>query len=265
MCGLAGIILGQRRRSRKELDQIGETFTRLLLLSEHRGPYATGAAWVKMGGTLRVVKHPLPARRFVETPDYLSMLNAIDQRVTVLLGHTRWPSRGSVVNPEENHPICTPPILLTHNGTIKEHTRQARRLGLSCTTKVDSELLARLAQRHTGEAGIDVDAFLAALAPLEGSMSAALIATHRPDEIVLLKGNMPLEVRIHRNRRLLLYASEPRIFDAAIGDEAGWEAIPVAPGEALVVSTAAIHAPCRLRFTFQEMAWQAARDGFTGA
>lgn len=265
MCGLAGIILGQKRRSRRELDLIGEAFTRLLLLSEHRGPYATGSAWVKADGTSCVVKHPLPARRFVETSDYLAMLNTIDNQVTVLLGHTRWPSRGSVMNPQENHPICTPPILLTHNGTIKEHARHARRLGLWCTTQVDSELLARLAQRHTGKVGIDVDAYLAAFAPLEGSMSAALVATHRPDEIVLLKGNMPLEVRIHRDRSLLLYASESRILDVAIGDEPGWEGMSMAPGEALVISTTTLHTPRRLRFGFQGTAQRARWAQYTGA
>jgi len=36
MCGLAGVIIGERRRSRRELNALGETFTRLLLLSEHR-------------------------------------------------------------------------------------------------------------------------------------------------------------------------------------------------------------------------------------
>ena len=44
MCGLAGVIIGEKRRGRRELDALGETFTRLLLLSEHRGPHATGAA-----------------------------------------------------------------------------------------------------------------------------------------------------------------------------------------------------------------------------
>ena len=84
------------------------------------------------------------------------------------------------------------------------------------TVQVDSELLARIAQRHTSERGIDVEGFLDAFTPLDGSMSLALVATSRPDEIVLVKGDMPLEIRLHRRRRVVLYASESRIFDAAI-------------------------------------------------
>ena len=96
-------------------------------------------------------------------------------------------------------------------------------------------------------------------------MSAALVATSRPDEIVLMKGNMPLDVRIHQRKRILLYASESRIINAALGDDRGWEALPVAPGDALVVNTASIDAPRRLCFTFQAMARQAAWQRYTGA
>jgi hypothetical protein len=48
-----------------EIDALAETFTRLLLLSEHRGPHATGVAWVKRDGTMQVAKEPLPAHAFV--------------------------------------------------------------------------------------------------------------------------------------------------------------------------------------------------------
>jgi hypothetical protein len=154
--------------------------------------------------------------------------------------------------------------LLTHNGTITDHASHFRRLGLPRTTQVDSELLARLAQHHTGEDGIHIENFLAGLAPLEGSMSAALVATSHPEQIVLLKGNMPLDVRFHRHKRILLYASESRILDVALGDEEGWAGIPVAAGEALAVNTVAIHSYRRLRFTFISMTRRAVWDQFTG-
>lgn len=265
MCGLCGVIIGRRaRRARRDIDMLAESFVRLLLRSEYRGPYATGVAWVKSDGSMYVAKEPLPAREFVQRRLFLDWLLGVDWQVTYLMGHTRWPSRGSVGNVDENHPISTPPILLTHNGTITEHGRHFRRLGLPRTTRVDSELLARLAQRYSGEHGIDVDNFLCTLASLEGSMSVALVSTNHPDEILLLKGNMPLEIRLHRQRRLLLYASERRILDAAIGDEAGWEEMPVVPGEALVINTTAIHTPCRMRFTLQGMIRCSVRDRFTG-
>lgn len=264
MCGLSGILLGDKvKRSAKEIEALTYTFTRLLMLSEHRGPHATGVAWVKRDGSMAVAKDPLPARQFVRTKNYLDWLFGVDRQVTYLMGHTRWPSRGSVRNAAENHPLsCAPPILLTHNGTISDHARHYTRLHLPRTTQVDSELLARIAQRHTNVDGIDVNAFIADLAPLDGSMSLALAATSRPEEIILLKGNMPLEVRIHRRKRVVLYASEVRIIDLALDGDAGWEEIPVAYGEALVVNTNT-WAMERMAFSFQGLQ-TAAGHSYTG-
>jgi glutamine phosphoribosylpyrophosphate amidotransferase len=271
----------------KDIEALADVFTTMLLLSEHRGPYATGVAWVKKDGTMQVAKEPLPARQFVQTGTYLDWLCGVDRQVTYLMGHTRWPSRGSVRNPDNNHPLVISmqernPIMqdrqtsgqaskqigslaLTHNGTVAQPEYFFSQMRLPRTAQVDSELLARIAQRHTDERGIDVEGFLDALSPLDGSMSVALVATSRPDEIVLLKGNMPLEIRMHRRKRVVLYASESRILAAALGDDAGWENIPLAPGEALAINTTAIHTPRRYRFSFQGMARQTAWDRFTGA
>jgi glucosamine 6-phosphate synthetase-like amidotransferase/phosphosugar isomerase protein len=235
----------------KDIEALTDAFTAMLLLSEHRGPHATGVAWVKRDGSMRVAKEPLPARRFVQSGAYLDWLLGVDREITYLMGHTRWPSRGSTRNNEENHPLsCAPPILLTHNGTVLDHLRHTVRLRLTRTTQVDSELLARIAQRHIGPHGIDLGAMVGDLAPLDGSLSLALVATTCPDEVFLLKGNMPLEVRMQPRTRVLVYASETRILDRALAGEAGWETLPLMYGEGMVVNTHTWSLQ-RVPFTFQ--------------
>ena len=239
MCGLTGIVIGGGHgRLPLEAGMLGQFFTELLVHSEHRGPYATGAALVRGDGTRRVVKAPLPASKFAHSKNYRRWLNEIDDRAVYLMGHTRWPSRGSVYHAEENHPIWTSPVLLSHNGTICDHARHATRMGLEQATDVDSELLARIAQRHTDGNGIDVQAVLAALKPLTGSMSMAMVATCRPDEVVLLKGNMPLAVWVHPQERVLIYASETEILEDVVGGEPGWKNLPLAYWEGLVFNSA---------------------------
>ena len=44
MCGLAGVIFGNKRRRAEEREYLAWLFTRLLLLSEERGPHATGSS-----------------------------------------------------------------------------------------------------------------------------------------------------------------------------------------------------------------------------
>ena len=278
MCGLVGLLAGyQPKRRLKEIDSLTEIFTAMLLLSEHRGPHATGAAWVKRDGSMQVVKEPLPARQFVQSGTYLDWLLGVDREITYLMGHTRWPSQGSVRNPDNNHPLCLPVIAsrseqspevlgsvaLSHNGTIRQPGFHFDRLRLPRTAQVDSELLARLAQCHTDAHGIDLDAVLADFYLLDGSMSLALVATTRPEEIILLKGNMPLEVRIQPRTRVLLYASEARILDRVLDDEAGWEPLVLAHGEGLVINTQA-WTMRRVPFTFQGIAF-ATGNSYTGA
>ncbi len=54
MCGLAGVIFGNKRRRAEEREYLAWLFTRLLVLSEERGPHATGAAWLDTDGGHRL-------------------------------------------------------------------------------------------------------------------------------------------------------------------------------------------------------------------
>jgi len=269
MCGLSGILLGRLAKRRvKDIEALTDTFTKLLLLSEHRGPYATGVAWVKQDGTMQVAKEPILARAFVQSGAYIDWLLGIDRQVTYLMGHTRWPSHGSVTNPANNHPQCLPvgedgAVLATHNGTLVGVKHHFERLGLRRKAQVDSELLARIAQRHAGTMGIALDAVLSDFSQLDGRMSLALMATTRPEEIILLKGNMPLVVRIQPRTRVLVYASEARILDRALGGASGWETVPLAHGEGLVINAQAWTVQ-RVPFTFKGIHTDAGTS-YTGA
>ncbi|MHB0998539.1 MAG: class II glutamine amidotransferase [Armatimonadota bacterium] len=245
MCGLAGVILGRIERSQSELDRITNMFTNLLLHSQHRGPFATGAASIGVDGQLSVVKMPVPAYRFVDSDEYQAWLGSITPNTTYLMGHTRWPTKGSIHNEQNNHPLVAEiegqghdlgHLALTHNGTIKSIEQHFKRLNLPRTAQVDSELLLRIAQRHSDEHGLDIGGFISYLPDLHGRMSMAVVATSKPNEIILLKGNMPLEVRYNSKLNLIAYASEPRILhDVLKGDS--WECVPMFVDEGLVIDS----------------------------
>jgi len=135
------MILVPKRRSRREVDHLVESFTRLLICSENRGPHVTGVAWVKGDGTYQVEKAALPARDFVGTLRYALWTDMIDAQTTLLMGHTRWPTRGSALNPDNNHPLAIPreggSILLTHNGHLTGVDRLFTQYQLPRTAQVD--------------------------------------------------------------------------------------------------------------------------------
>lgn len=238
MCGLAGIIPAQKPRSQKELDQMREMFTRLLVLSEHRGPHATGAASVRTDGSITVVKRPVGARDFVRLSLYREWLGCIGPDITYLMGHTRWPTRGSILNPANNHPLVSeglgPIVATTHNGSLLDVERHFRRLGLRRMAQVDSELLLRIAERHSSEAGLNIGGLLDDLEQVDGLMSVAFVVSSRPDEIILLKGNRPLEVRYHGGLGIVAYASEAEIVEGALVRK-GWQEVTLDHYEGLII------------------------------
>jgi len=137
--------------------------------------------------------------------------------VTCLMGHTRWPTRGTHLDNRNNHPLVSEDdsVALSHNGTITNADALFRRLRLLRTAQVDSEILLRLAERNATCSGINVDGFIDDLACCAGKLSVVAVASSRPTEILLIKGNQPLELRHNAELAVLAYASEPGIIASA--------------------------------------------------
>ena len=234
MCGQAGIILGQKRRRAEERDYLAWLFTELLVMSEPRGPHATGVAWLNRDGDHQLFKRPGRATQFVTDKAFHEILAGVDNRTTLLFGHTRWRTRGDEQVNENNHPIRAGDILGTHNGTIYNANTLFRRFKLRRFAEVDSELLCRLAGRAARGGPIDTIRFKDRLKLCRGQMAAVVASRLDPETVVVLKGNKPLELSIHHRHRAVLYASDPDYLDAALDGEQGWRELAV-PAMSLVV------------------------------
>lgn len=250
MCGLAGVIFGKKRRRAEERDHLAWLFTRLLVLSESRGPHATGVAWLNRDGEHRLFKRPVPAGQFVTDKAFQEVLAGMDNRATLLVGHTRWRTRGDERINRNNHPIRAGDVIGTHNGTIYNADRLFRRLRLRRFAEVDSEILFRLADRAFRDETPDLERFKRDLALCRGQITAVLASRRRPRTVLVLKGNKPLELRIHRRHRAVLYASDPAFLDAVLADERGWRPLPLEPMTMLVFRHESLMEFSRESFTF---------------
>lgn len=166
------------------------------------------------------------------------------------MGHTRWGTRGNEFNNRNNHPIRAGIVIGTHNGTIYNADYLFRRLGLPRYAEVDSELIFRLADRFAPEGPIDQEGLKKALALCRGQMSAVLASRLDPGTITVLKGNKPLCLRIHRQHRVVLYASEPAFIDFAVDNEKGWRELEVPPMTMLTIRHADVRAIENSEFRF---------------
>lgn len=226
MCGLAGIIFGKKRRTKKEIQHLLDIFTRLLVLSEARGHHATGVAWVRKDGTYNLFKGPIPASQFVQTPRYAEVLAGIDNKTTILMGHTRWRTQGSESNNLNNHPILLAGSggaqILTHNGHLTNADVLFRRFRFTRQAEVDSEILAHFAANACSSGTWDMSRFQRYLALCRGTMAAVVVATAIPEEIVLLRKDRPLFLFHSPRHRATLYASDRTFVLRALQEDSDW-------------------------------------------
>lgn len=74
----------------------------------------------------------VPAGQFVIDKTFHEVLAGIDNRTTILLGHTRRRTRGDERIDRKNHPIRAGDVIGTHNGTIYGYSvlkKQLARVG----------------------------------------------------------------------------------------------------------------------------------------
>lgn len=223
MCGLAGAILGKKRRRRDELRVIGGIFTELLLLNQTRGTDAAGVAVIRKGGDFKLLKRPGPATHLLEDKLYHAVLD-LDNKVTVILGHTRRKTRGSERNSRNNQPLRVGTgCLATHNGHIFGADALAKKLRLPRKAEVDSEVLCRIFDKAK-----DIGKLRQMLSHCRGHISAAYVRLDAPDRLCLLKGDMPLSVAHVPKLRTVFYASEEWMLTQAL-DGHSWHMLEVDP------------------------------------
>lgn len=229
MCGLVGMVFGPKSRTEDELNYYKKVFAYLLLLSEERGPHATGVAWLKRNGKKHILKRPQKAIQFVRDKSFPDFLASVDSDVTWLAGHTRWQTVGDASNNANNHPLQAGSVVGCHNGHIANADLLFARLGLPRTAEVDSEIIFRMADEALCDGHIDIATFKEQLALCSGRISAVMASVTCPEEIVILKGNMPLEIRYSKTRQTIIYASEARYLDVALAGQDGWKSINLKP------------------------------------
>lgn len=231
MCGLVGMVFGTKDRTEDELHYYKKLFVYLLLLSEERGPHATGVAWLKRDGKHHILKRPQRAKQFFRNNDLGDFFCEVDSSVTWLAGHTRWQTVGDASNNANNHPLLTREdgICGIHNGHVANADFLFARLGLPRSAEVDSEIILRMADDTLCDGHIDIAAFKRQLALCSGKISAVMASVTCPEEIVIIKGNMPLEIRYSKTRQTIIYASEARYLDVALAGQYGWKSMNLKP------------------------------------
>jgi len=224
MCGQAGLILASNgRRNEEKLEYLQDTFSRLLALNQFRGEHATGIALINDDGSYRLLKRPMKASEFVCLNEYRNLIEELSNKTTIIMGHARLATVGSIENTGNSHPIKSGCCLATANGTIFNADELFRKLRLHRFAEVDSELIARLANRHAPDGEILARNFVHSLRLCRGQISAVVASFLDPYKVIILKGNRPLSLRYSAKYRTIIYSSDELHLDIVLEPNGDWK------------------------------------------
>ncbi len=219
MCGIAATLIYPQERTEREWIGIRDLFTWNLIFNEERGPRATGVAIFQSDGQVKVLKAPVRACEFIRTNPYQRLLAEVDCQTTLILGHTRQPTKGDPAFTENNHPLQAGPICGVHNGVIYNDDALCELLDLPRQAEVDSEVIFRLLEDippiQSGQ-----DYLLAVQQPLQrlqGQFTFLACNTRRPERLLVLKHGNPLSIHFHDPWNSLLFSSSYIFLRKAFG------------------------------------------------
>lgn len=203
MCGIAATLLTPRARPESDWQAIRDNFTANLLFNQSRGAAATGLIVLQADGQAHLWKQPLPAQAFVQTAVYRQLLSSVDAQTTLLLGHTRLPTKGEPTNNGNNHPIQVGTVYGVHNGHIHNDDQLFTQANRHRLAQVDSEIIFRLIAETEGEPA----QMKLALAELEGEFTFLAANGRWPTRLLVVKHRNPLSLHYQASWQALIFTS----------------------------------------------------------
>jgi glucosamine 6-phosphate synthetase-like amidotransferase/phosphosugar isomerase protein len=210
MCGLAVSLLVPGPRTPGQLAEIITHFTLNLLANQERGSDATGVALVSAKGYSVILKKPIAAANFIESPDYLKLMHRVDAQTLCLLGHTRKPTKGTVNASSNNHPLIAGNVVGIHNGQILNDDELFTRWQYPREGAVDSEIIFRTMDE------IDPGAFGCSaywqqiqkkLRFFQGNFTFAFVDLRVPEHLIVVKKDQPLSMHWDESSQVLNFSS----------------------------------------------------------
>lgn len=227
MCGIAAIFLQPQPHSDAQKAAIWDCFTQNLLFNEPRGKQATGVAVVQQDGRLIMEKRPLPASEFCQTQAYQDLFSHIGSQTSLILGHTRQPTKGTPQFYKNNHPIQVGNFVGIHNGHINNDDDLFEGKTYQRQAQVDSEIIFQLLNHHVPKA-LDADGITAvqsALTALQGKFTFLAYDQRSPGKLLVTKHHNPLSVHYHPDWNALIFSSRYIFLRKAFGAAVRYETI----------------------------------------
>lgn len=192
ICGLVGVA-GEINAKEEGI------FKRLLEIDTIRGPHSTGILGVDARGWTQVVKK-------VGTPwdlyEYKQFDEIFRKRLTVLMGHNRWATKGKI-NSTNAHPFEHDHIIGAHNGTLRNQELLINHKRF----EVDSDNIFH----SISEVGVDDT-----VKKLCGAFALTWWDSEQETMNFVRNNERPLHICISENGKTIYWASEPWMLEVTL-------------------------------------------------
>jgi hypothetical protein len=143
---------------------------------------------------------PVIEKSDLEASKFIQWRREVDKKSKTILLHTRFATKGSFLNMDNNHPIEYGNSIVIHNGHISNDDSLFKTENMERIAEVDSEIIAALFNKYgLQKAHIP-------LQKLDGNYAVAVVDKRNPNSLVLAKGhNSPLIYLVHEGA--LIWAS----------------------------------------------------------
>lgn len=192
MCGIVGVA-GDINGKEEGI------FKRLLELDTIRGPHSTGVLGVDARGQTQIIKK-------VGTPwelyEYKQFDEIFRKRLTVLLGHNRWATKGKI-NSINAHPFEHDHIVGVHNGTLRNQSLLINHEQF----EVDSDNI----YHSISQVGVDET-----VKKLNGAFALVWYDAEQETINFIRNTERPLNICLSENRKTIYWASEDWMLEATL-------------------------------------------------
>ncbi len=221
-------MLQPQERPASVWQEIRQCFTENLLFNEERGKEAAGIGVLKRNGNVNIYKAPLPARQLVEQPAYRQIIGSLDAQTTLILGHTRHPTKGPPQNKNNNHPLRAGMLLGVHNGHINNDDDLFARRHYPRQGQVDSEIIFRLLWHDLSQpfAHIPLTTIRNSLQQLQGEFTILVGDQRSPESLLIVRHNKPLSLHYHPHWKALIFSSRYIFLRKTFGPIVLYETLP---------------------------------------
>lgn len=225
MCSIFGVGLF-KDHSLGDSDTLIGTMSRLLKEAEVGGHSASGIS-IMREKTVHVLRRPMASSALIETEEYADFMTdnvdveAEKNPLMSIIGHCRMPTKGSVANNLNNHPVVIDNIIGVHNGHIgnDDELFESFRKVITRKAQVDTEIIFQLISHFTqSPKSRTVDAIQTAAPYLLGSYACGMQNTRHPFNLYLFRHSNPIKILFYPKMGLVFFATREHFITRAWED-----------------------------------------------